>query len=712
MAGFLENNKIRIVLSNTESTRSNIFKYNSLTKNGEARSSSTAGYFLATNPDTINEMIEFLNPDNDEFVVDVVKTRSYIEKMNQVVKMFSLSDFHDDLQDYFINRGVYFTDIENFSLGKPNVQVDSGNRLNIKFENDNENVKKFRGVVIALLGDIIIEKGENINIIYPVLKNGIIDKVKIDYLFSKNSQYWTYSPGEGGSYWDYCYDNNQMIIGWDDIGPINYYNDRDHIAAALKEKYNEKNAYNDISCIDDFIHKLHEGDIVIAKIGQSKLLGYGRVIDNKYLYNNNRERFKNTRNVNWIKKGVWEIPKNLRVAQKTLTDITPSNDFAMKLINIMEGDSYNMKDKFRKWLENISIQESSITAYLSHVDLMSKESQEDGLLSKSLYEFDNYKELEEYIPIIINSEKFKTRSQNSNNINSAALNHYIEFLKNYYDKDLFLEEVFMNDSEYEKIYKLLMRKKNIILKGSPGVGKTFMARRLAYSIIGKKAKDQVLSVQFHQSYSYEDFIEGIRPNKDGKFVLTPGVFKEFVDVAKNNRDKDYFVIIDEINRGNLSKILGELMKLIEYDKRDKEDVILPYSKESFTIPENIFIIGTMNTADRSLAMVDYALRRRFAFIQVNPAFNNSKFSNWLIEKNSINENDVNLLCNKMIALNEAIDDDLGEGFEIGHSYFVDNLDSNNFTQSYKDIIDYEIIPLLEEYWFDDDTKIADYKQML
>lgn len=712
MAGFLENNKIRIVLSNTESTRSNIFKYNSLTKNGEVRPSSTARYFLATNPDNINEMIEFLNPDNDEFVVDVVKTRSYIEKMNQVVKMFSLSDFHDDLQDYFINRGVYFTDIENFSLGKPDVQVDSGNRLNIKFENDNENVKKFRGVVIALLGDIIIEKGENINIIYPVLKNGIIDKVKIDYLFSKNSQYWTYSPGEGGSYWDYCYDNNQMIIGWDDIGPLNYYNDRDHIAAALKEKYNEENAYNDISCIDDFIHKLHEGDIVIAKIGQSKLLGYGRVIDNKYLYNNNRERFKNTRNVNWIKKGVWEIPKNLRVAQKTLTDITPYDDFAMKLINIMEGDSYNMKDKFRKWLENISIQESSITAYLSHVDLMSKESQEDGLLSKSLYEFDNYKELEEYIPIIINSEKFKTRSQNSNNINFAALNHYIEFLKNYYDKDLFLEEVFMNDSEYEKIYKLLMRKKNIILKGSPGVGKTFMARRLAYSIIGKKAKDQVLSVQFHQSYSYEDFIEGIRPNKDGEFVLTPGVFKEFVDVAKNNRDKDYFVIIDEINRGNLSKILGELMKLIEYDKRDKEDVILPYSKESFTIPENIFIIGTMNTADRSLAMVDYALRRRFAFIQVNPAFNNPKFSNWLIEKNNIKENDVNLLCNKMIALNEAIDDDLGEGFEIGHSYFVDNLDSNNFTQSYKDIIDYEIIPLLEEYWFDDDTKIADYKQML
>lgn len=712
MAGFLENNKIRIVLSNTESTRSNIFKYNSLTKNGVVRPSSTAGYFLATNPDTINEMIEFLNPDNDEFVVDVVKTRSYIEKMNQVVKMFSLSDFHDDLQDYFINRGVYFTDIENFSLGKPNVQVDSGNRLNIKFENDNENVKKFRGVVIALLGDIIIEKGKNINIIYPVLKNGIIDKVKIDYLFSKNSQYWTYSPGEGGSYWDYCYDNNQMIIGWDDIGPLNYYNDRDHIAAALKEKYNEENAYNDISCIDDFIHKLHEGDIVIAKIGQSKLLGYGRVIDNKYLYNNNRERFKNTRNVNWIKKGVWEIPKNLRVAQKTLTDITPYDDFAMKLINIMEGDSYNMKDKFRKWLENISIQESSITAYLSHVDLMSKEFQEDGLLSKSLYEFDNYKELEEHIPIIINSEKFKTRSQNSNNINSAALNHYIEFLKNYYDKDLFLEEVFMNDSEYEKIYKLLMRKKNIILKGSPGVGKTFMARRLAYSIIGKKAKDQVLSVQFHQSYSYEDFIEGIRPNKDGEFVLTPGVFKEFVDAAKNNRDKDYFVIIDEINRGNLSKILGELMKLIEYDKRDKEDVILPYSKESFTIPENIFIIGTMNTADRSLAMVDYALRRRFAFIQVNPAFNNPKFSNWLIEKNNIKENDVNLLCDKMIALNEAIDDDLGEGFEIGHSYFVDNLDSNNFTQSYKDIIDYEIIPLLEEYWFDDDTKIADYKQMI
>lgn len=281
-----------------------------------------------------------------------------------------------------------------------------------------------------------------------------------------------------------------------------------------------------------------------------------------------------------------------------------------------------------------------------------------------------------------------------------------------YAKEDFLNEVFMNSDEYDKLFKLLERKKNIILKGSPGVGKTFMATRLAYSIIGKKAKSQILSVQFHQSYCYEDFIEGIRPNKDGEFVLTDGVFKEFVEKAKEDRKNKYFVIIDEINRGNLSKIFGELMKLIEADKRDKEDVILPYSKTHFIVPENLYIIGTMNTADRSLALVDYALRRRFDFYPVKPAFDRKEFVQWLKEKNGISEKDIVTLTTKMKKLNKAIQEDLGKGFDVGHSYFVDTLDSKDFSTSYNDIIEYEIIPLLEEYWYDDDKKVEEYKNML
>ena len=281
-----------------------------------------------------------------------------------------------------------------------------------------------------------------------------------------------------------------------------------------------------------------------------------------------------------------------------------------------------------------------------------------------------------------------------------------------YSKEQFLEEVFMNEKEYNMLLNLIEHKKNIILQGSPGVGKTFMAKRLVYSIIGKKSRNQILSIQFHQSYSYEDFIEGIRPNKDGEFVLSDGVFKEFVNRATNDRDNKYYCIIDEINRGNLSKILGELMKLIESDKRDVESAALPYSKQDFIVPNNIYIIGTMNTADRSLSMVDYALRRRFAFYHVSPAFDKVEFKNYLLLNNHLSETQVNKICSKFSKLNSAIREDLGKGFEIGHSYFVDSMNNDDFDIKYDSIINYEIYPLLEEYWFDDENKINEYKEML
>ncbi len=281
-----------------------------------------------------------------------------------------------------------------------------------------------------------------------------------------------------------------------------------------------------------------------------------------------------------------------------------------------------------------------------------------------------------------------------------------------YTKEKFLEEVFMSELEYSNLVNLLKYKKNIILQGSPGVGKTFMARRLAYSIIGNKSNDQILSIQFHQSYSYEDFIEGIRPNDKGEFNLVDGVFKDFVNLAKKNRDKQYFCIIDEINRGNLSKILGELMKLIESDKRDIENVILPYSKENFIVPSNLYIIGTMNTADRSLSMVDYALRRRFAFYLVKPAFNKKEFKDYLINVNGLSDKHVIYICNKFININDLISKDLGQGFEIGHSYFVDSLNEDDFDSLYSLIVEYELKPLLEEYWYDDENKVYEYKNML
>lgn len=266
-----------------------------------------------------------------------------------------------------------------------------------------------------------------------------------------------------------------------------------------------------------------------------------------------------------------------------------------------------------------------------------------------------------------------------------------------YDETKFLEEVFIEENDFETIKALLERKKNIILQGAPGVGKTFAAKRIAYSMIGKEDEDLIKIVQFHQNYSYEDFVEGYKPNEDGSFELKDGVFKEFCKDAEQDDKNKYFFIIDEINRGNLSKIFGELLMLIE-DTHRGEKINLAYSGEKFCVPENVYIIGIMNTADRSLAMIDYALRRRFSFFEMQPAFENEKFIKMIKGKNLEN------VVEKIKSLNEKIckDASLGKGFCIGHSYFCNLKDDNK--ETLQNIIDYEIAPMLKEYWFDDINK--------
>lgn len=277
-----------------------------------------------------------------------------------------------------------------------------------------------------------------------------------------------------------------------------------------------------------------------------------------------------------------------------------------------------------------------------------------------------------------------------------------------YTKKDFLNDVFCSDSEYETLKQLLSYKKNVILQGSPGVGKTFLAKRLAYSLMGEEDTSRVEVIQFHQNYSYEDFIMGYKPYGEG-FSLQTGVFYDFCKKAQDD-DKPYYFIIDEINRGNVSKIFGELMMLIENDKRGKESVKLAYKNEMFTIPENLYIIGMMNTADRSLAIMDYALRRRFSFIEIEPAFEKNSFEAHLITNGLSNEM-VNKIITNFKALNEFIADEknsgLGAGFRIGHSYFCSEPNCNE-TVWYNNIIRFEIAPLLEEYWFDEKDKVTDW----
>ena len=277
-----------------------------------------------------------------------------------------------------------------------------------------------------------------------------------------------------------------------------------------------------------------------------------------------------------------------------------------------------------------------------------------------------------------------------------------------YTKQDFLSDVFISEAKYETIKSLLKRKKNFILQGAPGVGKTYAAKRLAYSLIGEKDESKIKMVQFHQSYAYEDFIMGYRPNGTG-FELKEGPFYKFCKVASKNPDEDYFFIIDEINRGNMSKVFGELMMLIESDKRG-EEIILTYSDETFYVPKNLYIIGMMNTADRSLAIIDYALRRRFSFVELEPAFETETFKNHLLLQGA-SEELINKIKMRIRSINLEIEKDvnLGKGFRIGHSYFCNYVDTDKW---YEEIIRYEIQPLIKEYWFDEEEKAKNYVEEL
>ena len=276
-----------------------------------------------------------------------------------------------------------------------------------------------------------------------------------------------------------------------------------------------------------------------------------------------------------------------------------------------------------------------------------------------------------------------------------------------YTKSDFLDEVYMTEKRYENLVAVLRNKKNIILQGAPGVGKTFAARRLAWSMMGEQDDSRIEFVQFHQNYSYEDFMMGYKPVEDG-FELKYGIFYRFCQKAANQPDKEFFFIIDEINRGNMSKIFGELLMLIEKDYRGTK-ATLAYNGLSFSVPKNLYIIGMMNTADRSLAMIDYALRRRFSFFEVEPGFDSEGFIHY---QNGLNNETLNELISKVKDLNHeiALDKSLGKGFCIGHSYFCGrDICTDEWMHS---IVDYDILPMLREYWFDDPNKLQRWENIL
>ena len=805
----------------------------------------------------------------------------------------------------------------------------------------------------------------------------------LDWEFKENDQHkWIYSPGDNASKWDYCVENNVMVLGWDELGDYEQYPYRKDITNKIKETRNKENPMNDSLAIYEFRRGIQKGDIIIAKKGVNTLLGYGVVVDNEYIYDEARPSYKNIRNVKWEKVGEWDSSKLGQLVQKTLTNLNPYPGYADKLISVIDGTYIeeestgtkfdwvpvyhnlglgmlkykNNSNELKKIFVNVlkeeldkdfeitycdpvaifnkienftdnrkiiipvleqkmnidvlrptdfsgipstfwsqilfsnskedeiniwNVFEASINyvndkseekknrfinaynlAYQKHgkvmyicntlykvnaTDYLSMDNNVRSLLNDELkvntdnfndgetylnickevrrlieegnYPYKTFYELSDYawrkytskegvnkmlegnkkyywlnaspkiwsfsdikvgeeqtytatndqgnkrriyqnfvdvkigdILIAYESTPIKaitgiceiTNKEEDNSFSFKKIEHLLnpipysdittveelkemEYLKNAqgslfkltteefnviydmirennpitkedfptYTKENFLEEVYITEEKYNDISDLLTRKKNIILQGAPGVGKTFMAKRLAYSLIGEKNPNRIESIQFHQSYSYEDFIEGYKPKGDG-FDLEKGIFYTFCKKAENDPENNYYLIIDEINRGNLSKIFGELLMLIEDDKRG-EQLTLAYSKNKFSVPKNLYIIGMMNTADRSLALMDYALRRRFSFVEVLPAFNNDTFIEY---KNNINNKYFNKVIDKIIDLNNEISNDvsLGDGFMIGHSYFCNLI--NNYEENLKSVLKFDILPMIREYWFD------------
>ncbi|OZQ88580.1 ATPase [Paenibacillus sp. VTT E-133291] len=371
-------------------------------------------------------------------------------------------------------------------------------------------------------------------------------------------------------------------------------------------------------------------------------------------------------------------------------------------------------NEFRNWLSNqvtdtgVSLNDKTVTQKVSA--LKDIERHFDTLIFGET-DIEQLKQLKD----IVVSDKSYTKYKG---VSGSSIDYYIRFIESKptvqenesFTMEDFLSDVFIEKKEVVRLISLLENKKNLILKGAPGVGKTFISKRLAYVMMEEKDETRIHMVQFHQSYSYEDFIEGLRPKAEGDgFELKQGPFVKFARKAARDPERDYFFIIDEINRGNMSKILGELMMLIEADKRG-EQINLLYSNDKFSVPSNLYIIGMMNTADRSLALLDYALRRRFSFYEIKPAFQNDTFKSYINDLN--NPQCLNRVIDEIKRLNNQVVKELGSGFQIGHSYFTGDAYKVDTAKRVEEVIEYEIISQLFEYWFDDEQKADDWAERL
>lgn len=573
-----------------------------------------------------------------------------------------------------------------------------------------------------------------------------------NYEDSPTNNYWVFSPGEKASKWESCKKENTICINWDELGDLSQYVTSEDVTLQIQKVYGKPNSShkNDCRAIWDFTKVMKPGDIVYVKLGVNKIIGRG-IIESDYYFDERASDYKSKRKVKWSDIGEWDSPISLPV--KTLTKLSGNDKDLRKLEDLFKIQHDGVDAKQYWWLvaspKIWSLSKMPIGQVVSYT-LYNDNGHQRRIFQNFLdaregdviigYEANPIKQIVAIAEVYKASDSteiyFQKKETLTNPIDYSMIKDIpelsgMEFMKNKngsffkltkfeydalidlirevnplvlnksnnrYTKEDFLKDVFMDSENYDKLKSLLLGKKNIILQGAPGVGKTFSAKRLAYSVIGETDKSKIEFIQFHQNYSYEDFVMGYKPKEDGGFELRRGVFYTFCKRAQSDPENKYFFIIDEINRGNLSKIFGELLMLIEKDYRgDENEIRLAYNDELFSVPENLYIIGMMNTADRSLAMIDYALRRRFSFFNMAPGFDSKGFKEY---QSKLDNAFFDRVIEAVKLLNKVIsgDDSLGEGFCIGHSYFCgQNVIDNEWL---KNVINYEIIPMLREYWFD------------
>lgn len=587
----------------------------------------------------------------------------------------------------------------------------------------------------------------------------------------KEKTYWTFSPGEQASKWDFCVNEGVMCIGWDKLGDYSQYSSIEETNQAIKRFYpTEGSAKNTTLAVWQFANEMRSGDVVFAKKGRNTIIGRG-IVESEYMFDDNLPNYKHIRRVKWTDVGEWKTEEVH--AMKTLTNVTRYKDYVDRLNALIDGNKipehkdskgkqywwltgspkywspsndwevggdidytlYNEKGNKRRVFKHfyeakpgdlVIAYESSPVLQIVAIGRVVSETDGEVLYIRKIEELLSPVPYTEILnnPNLKESEPVMNRCQGS--LFRLSEDEYEEIMRlirrdnpepvedeeeeteenTIYSDEDFLNDVYMDMHQLQTLKSLLNRKKNLILQGAPGVGKTFAAKRLAYAIMGEKDEDRAKIIQFHQNYSYEDFVMGYKPNAEKGFSLVNGIFYDICQQAKLHHDVPYFLIIDEINRGNLSKIFGELLQLIEADYRDSP-IQLAYNKQRFSVPSNLYLIGMMNTADRSLAMIDYALRRRFSFYEMKPAFEDSGFRAYIEEKHDPH---LKNLVKALIELNNVIaeDDSLGNGFCIGHSYLC-NLEGNYDLEC---IVEYDIIPMLREYWFDNEERFNNEAQKL